>query len=133
MVSRKRESTDFQPGLYITSKFNEEDIIAIKEAFDAYDSNKTGLLTPNDLKVALFHQGFQASKETVYNIIAEYDEDCLGGLNFAAFIKIITNEPVETEPLSELKKVFRKINKDNKGYLDRRDLENLLRALGEQW
>lgn len=54
-------------------------------------------------------------------------------MNFAAFIKIITNEPVETEPLSELKKVFRKIDKDNKGYLDRRDLENLLRALGEQW
>lgn len=54
-------------------------------------------------------------------------------MNFAAFIKIITNEPVDTEPLSELKKVFRKIDKDNKGYLDRRDLENLLRALGEQW
>lgn len=104
--------------------------MAIKEAFDTYDSNKTGLLTPNDLKVALFHQGFQATKETIYNIIAQYDEECLGGLNFAAFMKIITNEPVETEPLSELKKAFRKIDKDNKGYLDRRDLESLMRSLG---
>ena len=47
--------------------------MAIKEAFDAYDSNGSGLLTPNDLKVALFHNGFHATKETVYNIIAEYD------------------------------------------------------------
>jgi Ca2+-binding EF-hand superfamily protein len=45
-------------------------VLGIKEAFDTYDSNKAGLLTPNDLKVALFHLGFQASKETVYNIIA---------------------------------------------------------------
>lgn len=58
----------------------------------------------------------------MYNIIAEYDEDCLGSLNFAAFMKIIVNEPVESEPVSELKKVFRKVDKDNKGYLDRRDL-----------
>lgn len=66
-------------------------MLAIKEAFDTYDSNGNGLLTPNDLKVALFHQGFHASKETVYNIIAEYDEDCLGGLNFAAFMRIISS------------------------------------------
>jgi len=66
----KRLQPDFQPGLYITPKYNEEDILAIKEAFDTYDSNHVGILNPNDLKVALFHQGFHASKETIYNIIA---------------------------------------------------------------
>lgn len=89
MISVRKEPVEFNPGLYITSKFNEEDIVAIKEAFDAYDTNKTGLLTPNDLKVALFHNGFHATKETVYSIIAEYDEECLGGIDFGSFIKII--------------------------------------------
>ena len=90
-------TSDFNPNLYISSQLQQEDILAIKEAFDTYDSNGTGLLTPNDLKVALYHQGFHASKETVYSIIAEYDEDCLGGVNFSAFMKIITNEPTEGE------------------------------------
>ena len=54
-------------------------------------------MTPNDLKVALFHNGFHASRDTVYNIIAEFDEDCLGGVTFSAFMKIISGEPVENE------------------------------------
>jgi Ca2+-binding EF-hand superfamily protein len=32
-----------------------------------------------------------------------------------------------------VKRVFRKMDRDNKGYLDRKDMVNLLRALGEQW
>jgi centrin-1 len=133
MISVRKEQPEFNPGLYLRPKFTEEDILAIKEAFDTYDSNKTGLLTPNDLKVALFHNGFQASKETVYNIIAEYDEDCLGGVTFDAFMTIISGEPTEQEAEAELKRVFRKMDRDNKGYLDPKDLINLLRSLGEQW
>ncbi len=30
LVSRKRDQSEFQPGLYITAKFTEEDIVAIK-------------------------------------------------------------------------------------------------------
>lgn len=69
--------------------------MAIKEVFDTYDSNKSGMLTPNDLKVALFHNGFHANKGTIYDIMAQYDEEELGGFTFATFIKIIEGEPTE--------------------------------------
>jgi Ca2+-binding EF-hand superfamily protein len=52
-----------------------------------------GLLTPNDLKQALFNMGFFASKETVYNLIAECDEEGLGGLTFDAFVRVIGTNP----------------------------------------
>lgn len=65
----------------------------IKEAFDHHDTNGSGKLTPNDLKVALIKEHFNATKETAYNIIAEYDEECIGGLNFAAFMRIISSDP----------------------------------------
>jgi Ca2+-binding EF-hand superfamily protein len=45
----------------------------IKEAFDYYDSNGMGLLTPNDLKKAFFNIGFFASNETIYELMAECD------------------------------------------------------------
>ena len=69
-MKHKRPQDEFQPSLYITRELTEKDIILIKEAFDHYDTNKLGLLTPNDLKQALYHQSFYASKETVYNLIA---------------------------------------------------------------
>ena len=83
--------------------------------------------------MALSHHGFHASRETIYNIIAEYDEDALGGLTFPAFIAIISGEPIDRERNEDFKRVFRKMDKDNKGYLVRRDIENVLRELGEQW
>ena len=58
----RKEQQQFNPSLYIRPKFSEEDIISIKEVFDTYDSNNTGILSPNDLKVALFHHGFHATK-----------------------------------------------------------------------
>lgn len=29
--------------------------------------------------------------------------------------------------------MFRKMDKENKGYLDRKDIQNLLKSLGDQW
>jgi len=54
----------------------------------------------------------------------------LGGLNFSAFTKIITGEPAQNEPISEVKKVFRRMDKDNKGYLVKGDIVALLKSLG---
>jgi|JI10StandDraft_1071094.scaffolds.fasta_scaffold599550_1 Ca2+-binding EF-hand superfamily protein len=52
-----------------------------------------GILTPNDLKQALFNLNFYASKDTVYNLIAEYDDEGLGGLTFDAFMRVIGSNP----------------------------------------
>lgn len=83
----------------------------IKEAFDHHDSNKMGLLNPNDLKQALFSHNFYANIETVYNLIAEYDEEGLGGLAFDAFIRVIGSDPTQTETTMDLKKTFRKYDR----------------------
>lgn len=83
----------------------------IKEAFDQHDSNGYGLLTPNDLRLALFNMNFYANKETIYNLIAEYDEEGLGGLTFDAFIRVLSSNPAEVETSNDLKKLFRKYDK----------------------
>lgn len=69
------------------------------------------MLTPNDLKSALYNLNFYASKDTVYNLIAEYDEEGLGGLTFDAFMRVIASNPVETETTNDLKKLFRKYDR----------------------
>lgn len=54
-----------------------------------------GVLNPNDIKQALFNANFYASKETVYNLIAECDEEGLGGLTFDAFVRVIASNPAK--------------------------------------
>ena len=89
-----------------------------------------GVLTPNDLKQALFNVNFFATKETVYNLCAECDEEGLGGLTFDDFIRVIASNPAETETTSDLKKLFRKYDKDNKGYIVAYDLLTVAKSLG---
>jgi Ca2+-binding EF-hand superfamily protein len=86
-------------------------VLLIKEAFDYHDSNKIGLLTPSDLKQALFNMGFFAHKDTVYDLIAECDGDGFGGLTFDAFMRVIGNNPASSENANDLKKVFKKYDK----------------------
>jgi Ca2+-binding EF-hand superfamily protein len=53
----------------------EDDVIMIKQVFDEIDSTGKGILNPSDLRFSLQKYGFNANKEIVYDIIAEYDEE----------------------------------------------------------
>ena len=52
--------------------------------------------------------GYSATKETIYDIIAEYDEDESGGLSFKEFIKVFCNPNTQKESKDEVHKIFRK-------------------------
>jgi len=60
-----------------------EDVMNLKEVFDAYDSTGMGVLLPNDLKLLLTQNGFQPNKKTVYEIVAEFDTEETGGISFS--------------------------------------------------
>jgi Ca2+-binding EF-hand superfamily protein len=42
-----------------------------------------GVLLPNDLTLLLNQNGFTPNKNTVYELISEYDSEGAGGISFA--------------------------------------------------
>ena len=119
---------EFDPHKY--PDFKEKDVMELKTVFDYMDYNGNGILTPNDLKKALKAFGFNASKETIYDIMATYDDDESGGLSFDEFMKIMAlTAPKDTE--TEIQKVFKEFDRDNKGYIDIDCLKRMAKELGE--
>lgn len=55
---RRKDLREFEPGLYVTGSLSYQDVIDLKEVFDAYDSTGMGVLLPNDLKLLLTQNGF---------------------------------------------------------------------------
>jgi len=109
------------------------DIEQLKEVFDHYDKDANNLLAPNEIRTWLVAQGFKATKETVYDIIAEYDEDEKGGLQFHEFLRLMTRGPPgNNENKEEISRVFRKFDKNKKGYITLDDLRNCAKDLGEE-
>lgn len=133
-IDSNTQLLEFNAKQYVSSFLSEQDILDLKEVFDTFDYNGNGILSPNDLKNALISYGYNATKETVYDIIAEYDEDESGGLSFKEFLRMITNSLSNNNnnnkinQKNEIDRVFRKYDPKNKGYID---LEGFKRIMSE--
>ena len=134
---------EFNAKQYVTSSLSEEDILQLKEVFDTFDYNGNGILSPNDLRNALMSYGYNANKETVYDIIAEFDEDESGGLSFKEFLRMITgslannnsninNTYKKINKKNEIERVFRKFDNKNKGFIDLDCLRRMVGEFGEE-
>ncbi len=90
---RRKDLRDFDPTTYITGNLNYQDIVDLKEVFDTYDQANLHVLLPNDLKLLLTQNGFQPGKKTVYEMIAQFDAEEAGGINFSQFLQAMDTKP----------------------------------------
>ena len=66
-----------RPGL------TEDEIEEIREAFNLFDTDGSGLIDPKELKAAMQSLGFESKNPTIYQMIADLDvQENQGGINF---------------------------------------------------
>lgn len=98
-----------------------------------------GMLSPNDLKCLLSDNGYRATKETLYGtfsdpnyhnshleIFADLDEEELGGITFEYFLKSLDIDRPKKEKKDTIRRVYRKYDKKNKGYIHFDDLRHIV-------
>ena len=68
---------------YVTAAIPLEEVHAIKEAFDIFDADKSGLVDPIELRNAFISLGFGAHNKFVLRILQDYDNDGVQGIDFA--------------------------------------------------
>ena len=69
-------------------ELTEEQKQEIREAFDLFDTDKTGSIDYHELKVAIRALGFDIKKEEVRRIMAEVDREGTGTIEFPEFLSI---------------------------------------------
>lgn len=94
---RRKDLREFQPEIYITGSLTYQDVIDLKEVFDAYDSTGMGVLLPNDIKLLLTQNQFEPNRKTTYEIVAEFDAEETGGISFIEFMKAMDTKPYRNE------------------------------------
>ena len=68
----------------------EEQRQEIKEAFDLFDTDGSGVIDAKELKVAMRALGFEPKKEEVKRMIAEVDKQGTGAVEFQDFLDLMT-------------------------------------------
>jgi len=72
----------------VRQELTEEQRQEIKEAFDLFDTDKTGTIDYHELKVAIRALGFDIKKMEVIQLIKEYDTQGSGQIQFPDFLDI---------------------------------------------
>lgn len=112
-------------------ELSEEQKQEIKEAFDLFDTDKTGTIDYHELKVAMRALGFDVKKQEVLNLMKEYDREGAGQIEYHDFLEIMTAKISERDPVEEILKAFKLFDEDNSGKISLRNLRRVARELGE--
>lgn len=83
-----------------------EQVRDIKQAFDIFDGDHSGVIDPQELKNAFISLGFGGQNKFVYQILAELDDDQSGGIDFAEFLRLATAKISEKDSRADIDKVF---------------------------
>ena len=115
----------------VRQELSEEQRQEIKEAFDLFDTDKTGTIDYHELKVAMRALGFDVKKQEVLNLMKEYDREGAGQIEYHDFLEIMTTKISERDPVEEILKAFKLFDEDNTGKISLRNLRRVARELGE--
>ena len=121
------------PKMYLQPSLTEKDVLQLWEVFVSFDFDEDGKLNPMDIRSALTKYGYQAKKETAFQILAEYDEEEAGELDFESFLKMCAkNHNQKNETRAHIRSVYLRYDKTQKGYFDVNDLKQVAKELGEK-
>jgi centrin-1 len=76
------------------NELTEEQRQEIKEAFDLFDTESTGVIDVKELKIAMRALGFEPKKEEVRKMIQEIDRRGDGVIKYEDFLDIMTQKMV---------------------------------------
>jgi len=129
-MSKIRTKVQPQAKKYRT-EITEEQAQEIKEAFDLFDSESTGVIDAKELKVAMRALGFEPKKEEIRKILSEVDKQGEGNISYEDFLSIMTQKMLERDPIEEMKKAFHLICEEGQDKITLKSLQKVAKELGE--
>uniref|UniRef100_A0A0D6R1B3 non-specific serine/threonine protein kinase n=1 Tax=Araucaria cunninghamii TaxID=56994 RepID=A0A0D6R1B3_ARACU len=113
----------------IAENLSEEEIVGLKEMFASMDTDNSGTITLEELKIGLARQGSRISDTEVKQLMEAADVDGDGTIDYIEFITATLNmNRVERE--DHVFAAFQYFDKDNSGYITREELEEALIKYG---
>ncbi|XP_014811567.1 PREDICTED: caltractin-like [Calidris pugnax] len=110
----------------------EEQRRELREAFELFDRDRSGLMDVSDLKITVKALGCELRKEEVKRIISEFSEERPGKLNFRSFLQVMTQKMAEPFLEEEVVKVFKVFDCDDTGKISFENLKVIAGEVGEE-
>ena len=113
------------------SALSEEQRLELREAFDLFDTEKSGRIDYHELKVAMRSMGFEVKKAEVLLLMEEHDPSKTGSIGYEEFVDIMAVRIAVRSPEEELRKAFELFDEDGTGRISLRNMRRIAKELGE--
>ncbi|KAH8053144.1 Ca2-binding protein [Aureococcus anophagefferens] len=134
-----------------TKRLGERETAELREAFELFDSEKSGKINLHELKVLLRALGFQArpprarrappppdapappqvKKTDVIKMVHELEPSNEGSVDFLLFSQLMAERYAERDPEEEIMKAFQLFDNDGSGKISLKNMRQVARELGE--
>ena len=124
--------TAFDTQNYEKNGLTEDEVLEIKEAFDLFDTDKSGEIDVNELKQALLNLGIDTKNQTLQNMLADIDKNGDANIDFDEFINMMTAKMSDKDTREDLEKVFELfLGDDNSDKIELKHLKRVCKELNE--
>ncbi|MCO5552726.1 hypothetical protein L7F22_006243 [Adiantum nelumboides] len=113
----------------IAESMSEEEIIGLKQMFKSMDTDNSGTITFEELKIGLAKQGSNLAEHEVHQLMDAADVDGNGTIDYLEFISA-TMQMSKMEKGDHLFSAFQYFDKDGSGYITMEELEEALTKHG---
>eukprot|EP00752_Nemacystus_decipiens_P012402 g10989.t1 len=111
---------------------SDEDIEDFQEAFNNFDRDGSGTIDSTELATVLRSLGYSPTKEQLKKLMSRVDLDGSGDISFDEFVMMMRLGGMETDYEKEINGAFKFFDKNNDGMVDRQELAEIMRGLGDK-
>merc|ERR1711910_33993 len=101
-----------------------------KEAFDEFDTDKSGTISPEELLGVLRAMGQNPTEDELLNLVLEVDIDGNGTIEFEGFLTMMKKKASEADEEADLREAFKIFDRDKDGYISMKELKKVCSMLG---
>ncbi|XP_074095948.1 uncharacterized protein LOC141525375 [Cotesia typhae] len=103
----------------------------IKEAFDLFDKDGTGIIASKELKIVLRALGFEYKREELKKLTSKVDPDNEGVISYEDFLHLVAEKMSEKDDTQEVMRAFKLFDDDGTGKITFKNLKRVAKELGE--
>merc|ERR1711909_17202 len=101
-----------------------------KEAFDEFDKDKSGTISPEELLGVMRAMGQNPTEDELLNLVLEVDIDGNGTIEFEEFLSMMKQKAHEVDEEADLREAFKIFDRDKDGYISMKELKKVANMLG---
>ncbi|CAF1156531.1 unnamed protein product [Rotaria sp. Silwood1] len=105
----------------------------LRDAFDIFDSDKSGKISEKELEKVLKALNINVSGNQLKKLVNEMDTNKSGQIEFDEFCRVMADAFFKKHSHDELRAAFRQFDQDGSGYIQANELETIMAKMGKRF